>query len=80
MQGVGFWVQVLLCQASTKLSPFEILYGRKCNTPITWSNPVDIFMLGPDLLKELELTMKQVQKNLKTAQDRQKNFERITSR
>ena len=67
-------------EASTKLSPFEILYSRKCNTPITWSNPVDIFMLGPDLLKELELTMKQVQKNLKTAQDRQKNFERITSR
>ena len=24
-------------QASAKLSPFEILYGRKCNTPITWS-------------------------------------------
>ena len=23
-------------QASAKLSPFEILYGRKCNTPITW--------------------------------------------
>ena len=28
-------------QASAKLSPFEILYGRKCNTPITWSNAVD---------------------------------------
>ena len=28
-------------QASAKLSPFEILYGRKCNTPITWSNLVD---------------------------------------
>ena len=38
-------------QASTKLSPFEIIYGRKCNTPITWSNLVDILMLGHDLLK-----------------------------
>src|SRR3981189_2664311 len=28
-------------QASTKLSPFEILYGRKYNTPISWSSPVD---------------------------------------
>ena len=35
-------------QASTKLSPFEILYGRKCNTPISWSNPVDRLMLGLD--------------------------------
>ena len=59
-------------QASTKLSLFEILYGRKCNTPITWSNPVDKLMLGPDMLKELELTMKHVQSNLKTTQERQK--------
>ena len=54
-------------QASTKLSPFEILYGRKCNTPISWSNPVDRLMSGPDLLKELELTVKHVQSNLKIA-------------
>ena len=60
-------------QASTKLSPFEILYGRKCNTPITWSNRVDRLMLRPDMLKELELTVKQVQSNLKTAQEIQKS-------
>ena len=30
-------------------------------------------MLGPNLLKELELTMKHVQGNLKNAQDRQKS-------
>ena len=30
-------------------------------------------MLGPNLLKELELTEKQVQNNLKIAQDRQKS-------
>ena len=28
-------------KASAKLLHFEILYGRKCNTPITWSNPVE---------------------------------------
>ena len=52
-------------QASTKLSPFEILCGRKCNTPISWCNLVDRLMLGPDLLKEMELTVKHVQSNLK---------------
>ena len=45
-------------QDSAKLSYFEILYGRKCKTPISWSNLVDRLMLGPNLLKELELTMK----------------------
>ena len=54
-------------QASTKLSIFETMYGRKCNTPISWSNLVDKLMLGPDLLKELELIVKQVQSNLKIA-------------
>lgn len=53
------------CQASSKLSPFEIIYGQKCNTPISWSTPVDILMLGPELLKDMELTVKQVQHNLK---------------
>ena len=52
-------------QASTRYSPFEILYGRKCNTPISWSNPVDRLVLGPELLKEMELIVKQVQGNLK---------------
>ena len=47
-------------QASAKYSPFEILYGRKCNTPISWSNPVERLILGPALLKEMDLTMKQV--------------------
>ena len=39
-------------QTSGIFSPFEILYGRKCNTPISWSNPVDRLVLGPELLKE----------------------------
>ena len=43
---------------STKLSPFEILYGRKCNTPISWTNPVGRLMLGPHLLKYMELIVK----------------------
>ena len=60
-------------QASAKYSPFEILYGRKCNTPISWSNPIDKLVLWPELLKEMELIVKQVQGNLKVVQDRQKS-------
>ena len=56
------------------MSPFDILYGRKCNTPISWSSPVDILMSGLDLLKDMELTVKHVQQKLKAAQDRQKSY------
>ena len=45
-------------QASARYNPFEIMYGRKGNTPISWSNPVDRLVLGPKLLKEMELIVK----------------------
>ena len=56
------------------MSPFENLYGCKCNTPISWSSPVDSLILGTDLLKDMELTVKEVQQNLKATQDRQKSY------
>ena len=59
-------------QASARYSPFEILYGRKWNNPISWSNHMDRLVLVPKLLKEMDLIVKQVQGNLKIAQDRQK--------
>ena len=55
---------------STGMSPFEILYGCKCNIPISWSIPFDSLMLGHDLLKDMELPVKQVHQNLKVSQDR----------
>ena len=32
---------------SLGISPFEALYGRKCTTPVTWDNLVNIIVLGP---------------------------------
>jgi hypothetical protein len=40
--------------ASLNLIPFESLYGRKCNTPMSWDNPADRTVVGPELLKEME--------------------------
>jgi hypothetical protein len=61
-------------QTSAKLSPFEILYGRKCTTPISWDNPADRLMVGPEMLQEMENMVRKVQQNLKEAQDRQKSY------
>jgi hypothetical protein len=41
-------------QASLKMSPFEVLYGRPCNTLISWSNPVNRISFGPNMLREME--------------------------
>jgi hypothetical protein len=61
-------------QASLKMSPFKPLYGRKCNTPVSWDNPVDRAVVGPELLKEMEEKMLKIKQNLKVAQDRQKSY------
>ena len=61
-------------QVSTRMSPFEILYGSKCNTPIYWSSLIDGLMIGLELLKDMELIVKQVQKNLKASQYKKKSY------
>ena len=54
-------------QVLVGMSPFEILYGWKCNTPISWRSLVDMLILGPELLKDMELIVKQVQQNMKSS-------------
>ena len=48
-------------QTSTKMSPFEVLYGWKCRTSVTWDSLVDRLMLGLYLLKDLEQLVTKVQ-------------------
>jgi hypothetical protein len=61
-------------QSSLKMSPFESLYGRKCNTPVSWDNPIDRVILGPELLKDMEDHMVKIKKNLNVAKDRHKVY------
>jgi hypothetical protein len=60
--------------ASLKMIPFEALYGRRCNTPVSWDNPADRTVVGTKLLKEMEDKMLKIKQNLKIAQDRQKSY------
>ena len=56
------------------MSPFEVLYGQKCRTLVTWDSLVDWLILGPDLLLDLEQLVTKVLGNLKKAQDHQKSY------
>eukprot|EP00253_Pinus_taeda_P021602 PITA_21602 len=59
---------------SLQMSPFEVLYGRKCRTPSSWGGPEDKLVLGLEMLQEMERLVKRIHVNLKAAQDRQKKF------
>jgi hypothetical protein len=61
-------------QTSLKMSPFEAIYGRKCNTPVSWDNLVDRVVVGTNLLREMEEKMIKIKQNLKASQDRQKIY------
>jgi hypothetical protein len=57
-------------QASLKMNTFESLYGRRCNTLVSWDYPADGAIIGLDILKEMEEKMVKIKKNLKVAHDR----------
>nr|CAB3505086.1 unnamed protein product [Digitaria exilis] len=42
-------------QASLKMAPFEALYGRRCRTPLCWSQAGERYAYGPDLVPGLPL-------------------------
>jgi hypothetical protein len=44
-------------QTFLKMSTFEALYGKKCNTPVRWDNPANRIVVGLELLREMEEKM-----------------------
>jgi hypothetical protein len=61
-------------QSSLNMSPFEALYGRKYNTPVSWDNPIDHAIVGPELLREMEEHMVKIRQNSKASQDGKKSY------
>src|ERR1041384_5056574 len=54
--------------------PFEFLYGRRCRTPLNWSETGERQFFGPDMIKEVENQVCIVRDQLKAAQSRQKSY------
>src|SRR3954471_23875461 len=64
-------------QASLQMAPFEVLYGRKCPTPLNWSETGERALVGPDIIQHAEDQVRVIREHLKAAQSRQKsNYDR----
>src|SRR4051795_10991448 len=61
-------------QSSMNMAPFELLYGRRCRTPLNWSETGERQFFGPDMIKEAEEQVPIVRNQLKAAQSRQKSY------
>jgi hypothetical protein len=56
------------------MAPFEALYGRRCRTPLSWSQTGERKIFGPDLITEAEEKVRTIQNNLKATQSRQRSY------
>jgi hypothetical protein len=61
-------------QESLKMAPFEMLYGRRCRTPLFWSETEKRKVFGPNILQEVEKQVCMVRENLWVAQSGQKSY------
>jgi transposase InsO family protein len=55
-------------QESLKMAPFEMLYGRMCQTPMFWSEVGEQRVFGPNILQEAEKQVRMVRENPRVAQ------------
>ncbi|XP_052172133.1 uncharacterized protein LOC127788051 [Diospyros lotus] len=59
---------------SIKMAPYEALYGRKCKSPICWTEVGERQILGPEIVQKTTEKIKIIQERIKEAQNRQKSY------
>ncbi|XP_017647926.1 uncharacterized protein LOC108488133 [Gossypium arboreum] len=55
------------------MAPYEALYGRRCRTPLCWTQLGERRVLGPKLVSNTKNKVRLIQDKLKAALDRQKS-------
>ncbi|GKB24926.1 putative reverse transcriptase domain-containing protein [Tanacetum coccineum] len=58
---------------SIKCAPFEALYGRKCRSPMIWTEVGESQLIRPEIVQETTKKIIQIKERLKTARSRQKS-------
>nr|GEX56866.1 putative reverse transcriptase domain-containing protein [Tanacetum cinerariifolium] len=60
--------------ASIKAAPFDALYGRKCRSPVCWTEVGEAQILGPELIQDMTKKIIQIKQRMQAARDRQKSY------
>ena len=61
-------------QSSIGMAPYEALYGRRCRTPMCWTELNEHKIISPDLVKDTEEKVQIIQQRLKAVSDRQRSY------
>ena len=57
------------------MAPYEALYGRKCRTPLFWTELGESKIFGVDLIRDAEQKVKVIRESLKVSTDRSMNLQ-----
>ncbi|GKA92331.1 putative reverse transcriptase domain-containing protein [Tanacetum coccineum] len=60
--------------SSIRCAPFEALYGRKCRSPVLWSEIGESRLIGPELVQKMTDKVVLIKEKLKAARDSQKSY------
>ncbi|GKB10413.1 putative reverse transcriptase domain-containing protein [Tanacetum coccineum] len=60
--------------ASIKAAPYEALYGRKCRSPVCWSEVGDSQLTGPELIHDTTEKIVQIKNRLLAAHSGKKSY------
>ncbi|GJV13910.1 putative reverse transcriptase domain-containing protein [Tanacetum coccineum] len=67
-------IQTRSYHTSIKCAPFEALYGRKCRSPVIWTEVGESQLIGPEIMQETTEKIVQIKERLKMARSRQKSY------
>ncbi|GJR74033.1 putative reverse transcriptase domain-containing protein [Tanacetum coccineum] len=59
---------------SIKDAPFEVLYGRKCRSPVCWAEVGEAQLTGPEIIHETTEKIFKIMDRMQVAHDRQKSY------
>nr|GEY87940.1 putative reverse transcriptase domain-containing protein [Tanacetum cinerariifolium] len=60
--------------ASIKAAQFKALYGRKCRSPVCWTEVGEVQILCPELIQETTEKITRIKQRMQAARDRQNSY------
>ncbi|XP_062113714.1 uncharacterized protein LOC133825292, partial [Humulus lupulus] len=61
-------------QATIGVAPYEMLYGRKCRSPIHWDETGERRYLGPEMVQRTNEALEKIRARMLASQSRQKSY------
>nr|GFA12244.1 putative reverse transcriptase domain-containing protein [Tanacetum cinerariifolium] len=56
------------------VAPYEALYGRKCQSPVCWTEVGEAQLIGPEMIQETAEKIILIKQRIQAAQDGQKSY------